>query len=42
MNNMYKTNGDVSVVGSISYVDSEPIILSDSIRNNITFGKQFD
>lgn len=28
--------------GSISYVEQEPIIFSDSVRNNILFGKAYD
>lgn len=40
--NMHKIDGNVSVVGAISYVEPDPIILSDSIKNNIIFGKEFD
>lgn len=42
MNNMYKTNGTVSIKGSVSYVEPEPIIISGSIKDNILFGKEFD
>lgn len=42
INNMHKTNGEVFVGGSVAYVEPEPVILSDSIKNNITFGKEFN
>lgn len=42
MNNMNKTNGSVSVTGSISYVEPEPVIISGSIKDNILFGKELD
>jgi ATP-binding cassette subfamily C (CFTR/MRP) protein 4 len=29
------------VTGSLSYVEQEPIVFSDTIRNNITFGRKF-
>jgi len=34
--------GELSLTGSISYVEQEPIIFSGSIRDNILFGKEFD
>ena len=32
------TSGVVDHNGRIAYVEQEPCILSDSVRNNITFG----
>lgn len=39
---MHKTNGKISVVGSVAYVEPDPVILSDSIKSNIIFGKELD
>lgn len=39
---MHRTNGSVSIFGTVSYVEPDPILLSDSIKNNITFGKEFN
>jgi ATP-binding cassette subfamily C (CFTR/MRP) protein 1 len=35
-------HGSVSLGGSVAYVPQTPWIISDSIRNNILFGKPFD
>lgn len=34
--------GKTSVVGSIAYVEQEPFIFSQSVKENITFGKPFE
>lgn len=36
------TSGHVKTRGSLAYVEQEPCILSDTVRNNITFGKPLD
>lgn len=36
------SKGKSSVVGSIAYVEQEPFIISDSVENNIRFGKPFN
>ena len=35
-------SGQLQRRGSVAYVEQEPILFSDTIRNNITFGKPFD
>jgi len=35
-------SGEVKVNGSIAYVEPEPIIFSNSIQENILFGKEYD
>jgi ATP-binding cassette, subfamily C (CFTR/MRP), member 4 len=37
-----KTEGDLSVKGSIAYVEQEPMIFSGTIQSNILFGRPFD
>ena len=34
--------GNASVIGSIAYVEQEPFIFSQSVKENITFGKPFE
>ena len=34
--------GKVNVSGSVAYVEQEPFILSDTLKNNITFGSDYD
>lgn len=34
--------GNASVVGSIAYVEQEPFIFSASVKENITFGKEYE
>ena len=36
------TEGKKGVVGSIAYVEQEPFIISDTVANNILFGKKYD
>lgn len=36
------TAGSCNVQGSIAYVEQEPFILGDSVKNNILFGREFD
>jgi len=31
-----------TINGTIAYVEQEPFILSDSVKNNVTFGREFD
>jgi len=42
MGETIKTKGDVKVNGSIAYVEQEPFILSDSVKNNILFGQEYN
>jgi ATP-binding cassette subfamily C (CFTR/MRP) protein 1 len=35
-------SGSVSLEGTVSYVPQQPWIISDSVRDNITFGRDFD
>ena len=35
-------NGDVKVNGTVSYVEQEPFITSDTVKGNILFGHQYD
>ena len=39
---MPKTNGDVNINGKVFYASQEPWIFSSTIRQNITFGKEFE
>lgn len=34
--------GSKDIKGSIAYVEQEPFIISDSVKKNILFGKEFD
>jgi ATP-binding cassette, subfamily C (CFTR/MRP), member 4 len=34
--------GTLSIKGSIAYVEQEPIVFSDTIRNNILFGRKLN
>lgn len=36
------SSGKLEVSGSIAYVEQEPILFSDTIFNNIIFGKEFN
>lgn len=42
MQEMETLKGKVFVNGSISYVEQEPFIFSDTVKENITFGKPYD
>ena len=42
MNELEVSEGNIKVSGSISYVEQEPFITSDTVQNNILFGKKFD
>ena len=35
-------SGTLTHNGSLAYVEQQPVIFSDTVRNNITFGKPFD
>ncbi|CAM1331230.1 ABCC4 (predicted) [Pycnogonum litorale] len=39
---LHVPKGSIDVVGSIAYVPQDPWVLSDTILNNITFGKEID
>ena len=42
MNEMVKTNGTVKKNGKIAYISQESFLLNDTIKNNITFGMEYD
>jgi ATP-binding cassette subfamily C (CFTR/MRP) protein 4 len=42
LNELNLVSGTAKLSGKVSYVEPEPIIFSDSIQNNILFGKEFD
>lgn len=42
LNEMQLVSGAAKVSGKVAFVESEPIIFSDSIQNNILFGKEMD
>jgi ABC-type multidrug transport system fused ATPase/permease subunit len=35
-------SGKLDIKGSVAYVEQEPIVFSDTIRNNILFGRPFN
>ena len=35
-------SGSLTINGKISYVEQEPIVFSDTAKNNIIFGRKFD
>lgn len=35
-------SGKLEVKGSIAYVEQEPIVFSDTVKNNIIFGREFN
>ena len=39
---MPKTTGELTINGTIAYVEQEPIIFSGSVRYNILFGRELD
>ena len=39
---MPKIDGSLRYDGKLAYVEQEPIIFSGTVRENITFGKEFD
>ncbi|KAJ3097766.1 hypothetical protein HDU96_000252, partial [Phlyctochytrium bullatum] len=39
---MYKTSGDVRLVGTVAYVSQTPWIMNATVRENILFGKRYD
>ncbi|KAI8853927.1 P-loop containing nucleoside triphosphate hydrolase protein [Chytridium lagenaria] len=39
---IYKTNGEVKVQGSIAYVSQSPWIMNATLRENVLFGKRYD
>ena len=42
LGNMTEIDGNIIKNGSIALVSQKPFLLNDSLRNNITFGKEFD
>jgi len=42
MNETRLLSGFRTVTGTISYVEQEPFILSDSVKNNIVFGQDYN
>ena len=42
MNEMIKTSGSVRKNGKIAYISQESFLLNDTIRNNITFGMEYN
>ena len=42
MNELEVSDGRINVKGSISYVEQEPFIISDTVKNNILFGKELN
>jgi ATP-binding cassette subfamily C (CFTR/MRP) protein 10 len=42
INELHLVSGSAQLTGKVTYVEAEPIIFSDTIRNNIIFGKEFD
>lgn len=42
LGDQYKTTGTVILRGSVAYVAQQPWVLNASVRDNITFGKQWD
>jgi ATP-binding cassette, subfamily C (CFTR/MRP), member 4 len=34
-------SGNISHKGSIAYVEQEPVVFSDTVKNNIIFGAKF-
>lgn len=37
-----KSKGERSTVGTFAYVEQDPVILNDTLANNITFGREMD
>lgn len=35
-------SGKLEINGTIAYVEQEPIVFSDTVKNNILFGREFD
>ena len=35
-------SGSLLVEGKVAYVEQEPIVFSDTVKNNIIFGRQFE
>lgn len=42
MNELEILKGDVKVYGTVSYVEQEPFITSDTVKGNILFGQEYD
>ena len=42
MNELEITQGDLKLNGTISYVEQEPFIISETVKNNILFGNQYN
>lgn len=42
LNELPPSEGDVDVIGTISYASQEPWVFGGSVRQNIIFGQQFD
>ena len=42
MNELEITQGDLKLNGSISYVEQEPFIISETVKNNILFGNEYN
>ena len=42
MNETVQVEGQMNINGKIAYVEQEPILLSDSIKNNILYGKEYN
>ncbi|KAL5603731.1 hypothetical protein FOVSG1_006481 [Fusarium oxysporum f. sp. vasinfectum] len=42
LGDQYKTTGTVALRGSVAYVAQQPWVLNATVRDNITFGKQWD